>query len=108
MLRSKSCLVESVSEYESVSQICVQVKIFMNQKSVLFVTVGISLDIGFKFQPDVCIGCQDVLMMYMNLSHIAILNIHGVDYCCIISVISKTEVIKGMQNINLTEKGGTL
>ena len=38
------------------------------------------LDKGFKFQPDVCSGYHDVLMMSMNLSNIAILNIHGVDY----------------------------
>ena len=34
-----------------------------------------------------------VLIMSMNLSDIAILNIHGADYCCIISRISKSEAI---------------
>ena len=43
-------------------------------------------------------------MMSMNLSDIAILNIKSVDYCCIISVISKSVAINLMQNINLTEK----
>ena len=47
-------------------------------------------------------------MMSMNLSDIAILNIHGADYRCIISRISKSEAINLMQNINLTEKSGTL
>ena len=28
-------------------------------------------------------------MMSMNLSNIAILNIKGTDYCCVISLISK-------------------
>ena len=42
------------------------------------------------FQPDVCNGCHNVLMISMNLSDIAILNIHGVDYH------------------DLTEKSGTL
>ena len=37
------------------------------------------LDKGFKFQPDVCNGCHDVLMMSMNLNNTAILNVHGVD-----------------------------
>ena len=55
-----------------------------------------SLDKGFKFQPDVCNGCHDVLMMSMNLSNIAILNIHSADYRCIISGISKKETIKLM------------
>ena len=40
----------------------------------------------------------------MNLSDIAILSIKSTDYCCIISVLSKSEAIKVMQNIDLTEK----
>ena len=44
---------------------------------------------GIKFQPDVCNGCHDLLMMSMNLSGIAILNIKSADYHCIISGISK-------------------
>ena len=44
----------------------------------------------------------------MNLSDIAILNIKGSNYCCIISGISKSEVIDLMQNIDLNEKSGTL
>ena len=47
-------------------------------------------------------------MMSMNLSDIAILNIKGSDYCCIISGISKNEVINLMQNTNLTEKSRSL
>ena len=39
------------------------------------------------------LGCHDVLMMSMNISNIAILNIHGVDYYCINSGISKSEVV---------------
>ena len=35
-------------------------------------------------------------MMSMNISHIAILNIKGSDYCCIISLISKNETINLM------------
>ena len=36
-------------------------------------------DKGFKFQPDVCNGCHDVLMMSKNLNNIAILNVRGTD-----------------------------
>ena len=61
----------------------------------------------FKFQPNVCNRCQDLLMMSTNLSDIAILNIKGSDYCCIISLISKSEAINLMQNADLTEKTGT-
>ena len=38
------------------------------------------LDKGFKFQPDVCNGCHDMWMIYMNLSDSAVLNINGVGY----------------------------
>ena len=44
----------------------------------------------------------------MNLSDIAILNIKGSNYCCIISGIGKSEVINLMRNIDLNEKSGTL
>ena len=44
----------------------------------------------------------------MNLSNIAIPNIHGVDYRCIISGISKSEAVNLMQNIDLTEKSEIL
>ena len=44
----------------------------------------------------------------MNLSNVAILNIKGADYRCIISGISKSEAIILMQNISLTKKSRTL
>ena len=40
----------------------------------------------------------------MNLSDIAILNIKGSDYRCIISLISKNEAISLMQNADLAKK----
>ena len=66
------------------------------------------LNKGFKFQSKICNRCHDLLMMPMNLSDIAILNIKGFDYCCIISRISKNEAMNLMQNADLTEKSGTL
>ena len=62
---------------------------------------------SFNFQPNVCNRCHDLLMMSINLSNIAILNIIGSDYRCI-SLISKNEAIKLLQNADLTEKSGTL
>ena len=52
----------------------------------------------------VCNICHGVLMISMNLSDIAILNIQCADYCFIISGISKSEAIKLMQNVDLTKK----
>ena len=60
------------------------------------------LNKGFKFQPYVCNRRHDLLMMSMNLTDIAILNIKGSDYCCIVTGISKSEAINLMQNISLT------
>ena len=47
-------------------------------------------------------------MMSMNLSDIAILNIKGSDYHCVISLISKNEAINLMQNADLTEQKGNI
>ena len=47
-------------------------------------------------------------MMSRNISNIAIFNIECADYCCIVSSIIKSEAVKLMQNINLTEKSETL
>ena len=46
--------------------------------------------------------------MSVNLSDIAILNIKGSDYCCIISSISKNKAKNLLQNAALTENSGTL
>ena len=62
------------------------------------------LDKEFKFQPDICKECHDVLICLWTFCDIFILNIYGADYPCIISEFSKSEAINLMQNIDLTEK----
>ena len=62
----------------------------MNQKNAILCHYRYFLDKGFKFQPNVCNGCHDLLMS-MNFNDIAILNIKGADFHCIISTISKRE-----------------
>ena len=64
------------------------------------------IDKGFKFQQDVCNGCHDAFLMFMK--NIAILNIQGVDYYCIISGVRKSEATNLMQNINSSEKSRKL
>ena len=66
------------------------------------------LKYSFIFQPNVFNRCNDLVIMSINLSNIAFLNIKGHDYCCIISLISKNEAITLMQNADLTEKSETL
>ena len=63
---------------------------------------------GFKFQPNVCNRCHDLLMMSMDLSYIAVLNIKSTGYGCIISGISKSKTVNLMQNIDLTKKSRKL
>ena len=63
---------------------------------------------GFRFQPNVYNVCHDLLMISMNLSDIATLNIKFLDYRCLISGISKLEPTNLMQNIDLTEKSQLL
>ena len=65
------------------------------------------LNYSFNFQPNVCNRCHDLLMMSIKLSDIAILNIKGSFYRCIISLISKNEAINLLQNADSTERSGT-
>ena len=62
------------------------------------------LNYSFKFQPNACNRFHDLLMMSINLSDIAILNIKGSDYHCIISLMRNNEAINLLQNADLTEK----
>ena len=65
------------------------------------------LDKGFKFQPYASTGCHNVLIMPMNLSDIAILKIHSVGYCCIITRINKCEALSLLQKSDLNAKSRT-
>ena len=62
------------------------------------------INYSFKVQPNVFNRCHDLLMIIINLSDIATLNIKGYDYHCIISLSSKNRTIKLLQNADLAEK----
>ena len=49
-----------------------------------------------------------LLIMSVNLSNIAMLNIKSSDYRCIITLIRKNEAMNLLQNADLTEKNGAL
>ena len=66
------------------------------------------LNCSLKFQPNLCNRCHDLLMISINLSDIAILNIKLSDYCCFTSLITINEAIKLLQKADLTEESGTL
>ena len=66
------------------------------------------IDKGFKFQSSVCNCCHDVLMISITLKDTEISNIYGVDYCCIINRISKSEAMNLLEHANLCEKSRSL
>ena len=59
-------------------------ELMLIKQSAIFVKIVRNLSLlvvlekGFNFQPHVCNRCHDLLMMAMNLTDIAILNIKGV------------------------------
>ena len=61
-------------------------------------------DVGFKFEPHVCNKCHDVLMTAYDLKNIAILNVKGVDFKCILWGISKDEAVNRLNNSVLEYK----
>ena len=51
------------------------------------------LDKGFRFQSALYNGCHDILMMAIDLNSIAITDIHGLGYFCIIAGITRSEAM---------------
>ena len=66
------------------------------------------LDKGIRFRQAVWNECDDVLMMSTVVNSITILNMHGVDYHCMITGITKIEVIELLRNSDLSEKMGLI
>ena len=62
-------------------------------------------DVGFKFKQHVCNKCHDVLMTVYELKNIAILNVKGADFRCILWGISKDEAINRLNNSMSEDKG---
>ena len=60
--------------------------------------------VGFKFQLHVCYQCLDLLMTGYDLKHIAILNIKGADFKCILWSISRDETVNRLNNSALEDK----
>ena len=59
-------------------------------------------------QLSICNRFNNVLMTSVDIKRIALLNIHGLDYRCIINKIGKIEAISILKNADLTEKIGAL
>ena len=61
-------------------------------------------DVGFRFERHICIKCHDVLMTAYELKNIAILNVKGVDFRCILWGISRDEAVNRLNNSVLEDK----
>ena len=61
--------------------------------------------VGFKLEPHICNKCDYVLMTAYELKNIAIINIKGVDFRCILSVISRDEAVNMLNNSVLEDRG---
>ena len=62
-------------------------------------------DVEFKFKLHVCTKCQDTLMTAYELKNIAILNVKGVDFRCILWGISRYGAVNRLNNSLLEDKG---
>ena len=62
-------------------------------------------DVGFKFEPHVCNKCHDVLTAAYELKNIAILNVKGVGFRCILWGISRDEAANRFNHSVLKDKG---
>ena len=62
-------------------------------------------DVRFKFEPHVCSKCRDILMTAYELKNIAISNVKGVDFRCILWGISRGGAVNRLNNFVLNDKG---
>ena len=62
-------------------------------------------DIGYKFEPHVCNGCHEKTREAYELKNIAILNVKGVDYRCVLRGVTKNDAIDMLGNCKLDGKG---
>ena len=61
-------------------------------------------DIGYKFELYVCNKCHDISKMPYELEHIAVLNIKGVDYRCVLWNMTRHNAINRLNNSKLDDK----
>ena len=62
-------------------------------------------DIGYKSEPYVCNRCHDISIMAYKLENIAILNVKGVDYRCILWNMTRNDAINRLNHSKLDDKG---
>ena len=63
---------------------------------------------NFKFQPEVCNGCHDLMQKAMSFKDFAIVSVKGNDYRIYFVHMSKDKAINLLQNANLSERSEIL
>ena len=54
---------------------------------------------------EVCNGCHDISMMVYKLENIAILNVKGIDYRCVIWNMGRNDAVSRLNISKLDDKG---
>ena len=62
-------------------------------------------DIGLRLKPHACNKCHNILMTANEFKNIAILNVKGVNFRCILWAISRDKAINRLNNSVLEDKG---
>ena len=57
-----------------------------------------------KFQRSICNVCHDILMIRLGTNNIAIFNVKGIDYHCVIYGFSRSDAIDLLENSVLNDK----
>ena len=62
-------------------------------------------DIGYKYEPQNCNKCHDLLIVVYDIKNFMILNIKGVDYRCYVFNMHRSDAINLLDNSCLDNKG---
>ena len=65
-------------------------------------------DIGFKYEPQLCNGCHDLMQEAMSFDDVAIIYVKGSTYRIHFWYMSKDDTISIMNSSNLVDKKGVL
>ena len=61
--------------------------------------------VGLEFEPHVCNRFHHILMTAYEVKSIAVLNVKGVDFRCVLWGISRDETVHRLNNSGLEDKG---
>ena len=66
------------------------------------------MNIGFKYEPYLCNGCDDLMQKAMSFNNVAVVYVKGSAYRINFWYMSKDDAINIMNGSNLVDKRGVL